>query len=459
MVGSELWDGAKLIWPGTGWEKLSATYPEDYVTKLATSDTLRVGKIFDKVSIFGFPFDHLATGYDKALSVLSDIGFSESTGNLTPFPYDWRRDIRDTARLLHQRLAGPDLTGKRIGIVAHSMGGLIARYAMEKLTKPANVELLVLAAVPHHGAPVAFQNLIGARTEVFLTGAQCKRAVNNSKFPAAYQLLPHPATKSFFDASAGGMKPADIYDPNVYRPLGLTGASMDIAKATWSDLPTLSLGQTTPVPYFVIAGNAGTTVIGVYLPQGGSGSVVIDTAVAGDTTVPIWSAAPASLPCRFVPCDHLSVFEDGQMHRVLQGVLKPRVGNNPFLVAFTTNTPSLFLSPDLSLVMPGVASRISVQAAARSIEAGPRSTVIASLVLLDTPATTFSGTLSVKLTTVQGTVDQPSQSIAYQGAPIRKFDLLVPATKPGLLTIDFDGPGWPADESRRATVLVLPPSQ
>jgi pimeloyl-ACP methyl ester carboxylesterase len=285
--------------------------------------------------------------------VSTTVGGHQSTlTTLTPFPYDWRRDIRDTARLLHDRLAMPDLKDKRIGIVAHSMGGLIARYALERLPKSTNVELLVLAAVPNHGAPVAFQNLIGARPEVFLTGAQCKKAVNNPAFPAAYQLLPHPATRSFFNAAGSGMNFADIYDPNVYLPLGLAGASMEIAKSTWNELLTLQLGVSTPVPYFVVAGNAGTTVIAVYLPEGGKGSVVIDTTVAGDSTVPIWSAAPASLPCRFVPCDHLGVFEDGQMHRILQGLLKPSAANQPFFMAFNATAPLHFVTPDLNVIVP-----------------------------------------------------------------------------------------------------------
>ena len=357
-VGSELWDGNELIWPGTGLQKLTDGYPEELVTKLATSETLRVGGILDKVSLFGLGVDHFATGYDKALSLLRSIGFDTNRGTLTPFPYDWRRDIRETARLLHKRLLADDLANKRVGIVAHSMGGLIARFALERISAPANVELLILAAVPHHGAPAAFLNLIGLRPEIFLTGAQCKRVVNNPTFPSAYQLLPHPASKSFFDASVGGMKSVDIYDPNVYLPLGLSGASIAIAKATWDDLPTLDLGELTPVPYVAVAGNAGATTVGIYVSKSGPDSIVIETTAAGDGTVPIWSAAPPSLRCRFVPCDHLGVFEDEQMHRLLQGLLQPEIPNSPV---------ALKLDP-----MGGVASfRLSVQVSQRSVEAGP----------------------------------------------------------------------------------------
>ncbi len=458
IVGSELWDGERLVWPGTALEKVNQSYPEDLVNTLATSNTLRVGKILDKVSLFGLGIDHFATGYDKALSLLKTVGFDADAGTLTPFPYDWRRDIRKTAQLFHDRLSGAELQGRRIGIVAHSMGGLVARYAMEKLPALPNVELLILAAVPHHGAPIAFENLIGARPEIFLTGAQCKRVVNNPNFPAAYQLLPHPATKSFFDAAVGGMKSVDLYDPNVYLPLGLLGAGMETARDTWADLPPLNLGASTPVPYFVVAGNAGVTAVGIYLPRSGQGSVVIETTAAGDGTVPIWSAAPASLPCRFVPCDHLGVFEDGQMHRLLQGLLKPVAGNLPMAMGLNTVGAVRTLSAGLNIVGGPASPRLSIQVAQRSVEAGPHGAVIASLVLLDAPQPALSGTLSVTLTTADGTVPQPPVPISYAGAPIRKLDLLVPAPKPGLLTIDFSGPGFPTDAERPATVLVLPAS-
>ncbi len=49
------------------------------------------------------------------------------------FPYDWRRDNVETARILVQKLeALKRKTGEKdikFDIVAHSMGGLIARYA------------------------------------------------------------------------------------------------------------------------------------------------------------------------------------------------------------------------------------------------------------------------------------------------------------------------------------------
>ena len=47
---------------------------------------------------------------------------------LYTFPYDWRVDLFETARMLADKLDQIYQTGaKQITIVAHSMGGLVAR--------------------------------------------------------------------------------------------------------------------------------------------------------------------------------------------------------------------------------------------------------------------------------------------------------------------------------------------
>jgi hypothetical protein len=125
-------------------------------------------------------------------------------------------------------------------------------------------------------------------------------------------------------------------------------------------------------------------------------------------------------------------------------------------MALGLSAPVQVISSDLSIIGGPASPRLSVQVSQRSVEAGPQSTVIASLVLLDAAQPTLTGTLSVTLTNAGGEVPQPPQPISYSGAPIRKLDVLVPTPKPGLLTIDFSSPGWPTDAERPATVLVLP---
>jgi pimeloyl-ACP methyl ester carboxylesterase len=73
------------------------------------------------------------------------MGFHEARGSLIPFAYDWRVDVRTSAAVLRDRLSQPDLHGQRVAIIAHSMGGLVTRYALEKLGIPHDIRVELCA--------------------------------------------------------------------------------------------------------------------------------------------------------------------------------------------------------------------------------------------------------------------------------------------------------------------------
>lgn len=70
------------------------------------------------------------------------------------FPYDWRKDISLTASLLDQKIneiktqTGSD----RVDVVAHSMGGLVARNYISDPAKAQNVRKLFTLGTPHLGS-------------------------------------------------------------------------------------------------------------------------------------------------------------------------------------------------------------------------------------------------------------------------------------------------------------------
>ncbi len=77
--------------------------------------------------------DVVATGIDgKAYGAI--VEFLSETHQVIPFPYDWRLSIEDSGRRLNQKLqeilAGIDRSRQPVRIVAHSMGGLVARSMM-----------------------------------------------------------------------------------------------------------------------------------------------------------------------------------------------------------------------------------------------------------------------------------------------------------------------------------------
>ncbi|WP_329197619.1 MULTISPECIES: alpha/beta fold hydrolase [unclassified Streptomyces] len=75
------------------------------------------------------------------------------TYNYSPFT----RDLRDTARQLARRVGELcERTGQeRIDLVGHSLGGLVARYYIQRLGGDAHVRTLVTLGTPHAGTIVA----------------------------------------------------------------------------------------------------------------------------------------------------------------------------------------------------------------------------------------------------------------------------------------------------------------
>ncbi|MDV2496457.1 MAG: hypothetical protein RX316_09670 [bacterium] len=89
-------------------------------------------------------------------SILNAIG---GRGDFVEFPYDWRTDLNEVADTLHKRLTNDwakQFKNKRIIIVAHSMGGVVAwRWKNKYLRKrkyPFTIEKLVLLGVPLKGS-------------------------------------------------------------------------------------------------------------------------------------------------------------------------------------------------------------------------------------------------------------------------------------------------------------------
>lgn len=161
------------------------------------------------------------------------------------FPYDWRHDNVTNAQELVRRierlketLHRPDL---KFNIIAHSMGGLIARYAAmygkEDLPAgngdiqptwagAAHISKIVMIGVPNEGSADALATLIegysiteGIRRRVpLLNKLTAEDAVRT---PSVFQLLPHAGATKFLDENLKELQ-IDLYDPEVWRRYGWT---------------------------------------------------------------------------------------------------------------------------------------------------------------------------------------------------------------------------------------------
>lgn len=159
------------------------------------------------------------------------------------FSYDWRRDNVANARdlvqrvqRLKQRLQRPEL---KFNVVAHSMGGLIARYAAmygdadlppdDVTIRPtwqgaAHISKIVMIGTPNEGSSDAFATLVegysiteGLRRRVPLLNKLT--AADAARTPSVFQLMPHRDAAKFLDEN---LRPLDIdlYDPEVWKRYG-----------------------------------------------------------------------------------------------------------------------------------------------------------------------------------------------------------------------------------------------
>ena len=96
--------------------------------------------------------------YGKLLDFLSAIPKS----TFIPFPYDWRQSVATTADLLAQDILKKGPVATEIFIVAHSMGGLVAKLAVDRLHETPmsrKAPTVIALGSPFKGSAKAFRTL------------------------------------------------------------------------------------------------------------------------------------------------------------------------------------------------------------------------------------------------------------------------------------------------------------
>lgn len=206
-------------------------------------ETLRLGKILPEVHVYRDLLQSLRefAGYHEG--DWSNPGAEGDRDSYYVFAYDWRRDNVENARELVRRVARlkdqlqrPDL---RFNVIAHSMGGLVARYAAmygdqdlppnAKQITPnwagaQHFNKIVMLGVPNQGSADAFTTFLygysiteGLRRRVpLLNRLTVEDAITS---PALFQLLPHARATRFLDEE---LKPVsvDLYDPAIWKRYG-----------------------------------------------------------------------------------------------------------------------------------------------------------------------------------------------------------------------------------------------
>ncbi len=245
----------------------------------------------------------LPVGLEKLTYLKIGIRLNKQT-HLHEFPYDWRRPMEYNADLLHARIerwAAGD-PHREFTLVAHSMGGLVARTYMARHPGDAEkrVKRLILHGTPNFGAANAVDNLVNGNSmmeTVDKLNSQNEMRLLANSLPSVYQLLPAPP-ESF---PSGRPYPVDfdLYDAAAWPVPSIRQKYLDAARFMYAVLWKIH----PQIPVDVIAGFNVETLVSLKLASGQAGLVMNSIGEgedSGDGTVPLWSSLLPSASCYYI---------------------------------------------------------------------------------------------------------------------------------------------------------------
>lgn len=418
IMGSVLEDDAGVVWPGSLGDVLGGYGKFDRLVKpdLKVTDVIR--------DVF-----RIVNQYDDLISSLKKCGFKETAdgkGTLRVCPYDWRKDNAIAARGLAEIV---DLTTTDLGadceinLVAHSMGGLVARSYLESglyNNKPghARVRRLITLATPHRGAPLALSAAVGLEKRAFLSAAQVKAMANNESFPSLYQLLP-PAGEPFARSRAdeARFQPIDVYTSSVARALKLSESNLASASRFHK---TLAIERKpAECRYFCFSGTRQLTTTSVEISGlgGNARSTRIDREGGGDGTVPVWSSSIAGVQMEPTGGEHGDIYKNGELKRGLGSLL-----GKPGLLLATGLVPELSVLPKIARLDAPVRVTIDL----------PADTVAIQGVLILQRMIDKAGDL------IENPAALSRRTVAYSGPAIDHLVVIITAPDvPGIYRLEF----------------------
>ncbi|HEU0089603.1 MAG TPA: hypothetical protein VFQ77_18490 [Pseudonocardiaceae bacterium] len=264
------WQHLIVVLPGIGGSVLARPgSPEDVVwdagkgdiadlvlrpdrMSLAESPCLTPLGLTESTKFLGFT---LVPGYERLLDQLGQYGRVDRRGDpcypvpgakVVAVPYDFRRSIVVAAErvdaVVCAHLAGLSQAERagRVIVVAHSMGGLVARVWLGLLGRWPWCRALITLGTPHRGAPKALNCLVNG---VRLVGCELSRPTELLRgWPAVAELLPR--YRSVWDTTAGTARyPHEL-------PLPLLAPAAKVAfdlhrqiEQCWQDMPRSGPGM------------------------------------------------------------------------------------------------------------------------------------------------------------------------------------------------------------------------
>jgi pimeloyl-ACP methyl ester carboxylesterase len=274
----------------------------------------------DPADIGNGRLSELRLGRSRRIEPLGGIAYSylplklrlEARGfDVVLHDYDWRQDLRVLGAQLAQRLRAD--RSEQIALIGHSMGGLLARTALNELAlhpaAAARVMRIISLGTPHHGSIAAVQALRAAYPVVCRLAAVDRRhdarQLSQSvfaTFASLYQLLPE---------HAGGV---DLHDPGVWPSRGARPQSGRLAASRGWRAQMAAPDER----FHCIVGTGQRTVTGL---ERRGGQFRYEISSAGDGTV---STLRASLPGArnyYLRCEHSELPRDAVVAAAIEDLL------------------------------------------------------------------------------------------------------------------------------------------
>ncbi len=222
--------------------------------------------------------------------------------------YDWRRSIDVLGRELRDRIRHDGAAP--VALVAHSMGGLVARAAMA-LDRRRRIGRLIMLATPNHGSFAPVLALRGAYPPVrriaqldHLHDAETHAQHVFATFPGLYQLL--PAHERF--------AAPDLYDPASW-PADSHAPRPDLLRKAQRIRGLLAPADER---FTMIAGIDQPTVTGLSMRRD---AFVYHVSRAGDGTVPVDLAMLAGVDTYYARENHSELPHDTRVVRAIVDLL------------------------------------------------------------------------------------------------------------------------------------------
>ncbi|MDB9466152.1 esterase/lipase family protein [Dolichospermum circinale] len=205
--GRNLWDTGNIIWAMTGLNNDNLQrlrmQGDDYLIDDLEDGVQATGLIRVPGVIGGLiktdDYSSISNLITEEFNVTKGEIHDNNPANFFEFPYDWRRDNRVAARKLQQLIdkrlpQWREKTGNekaKVIILAHSMGGLVARHYLEVLEGWQNCRALVTFGTPYRGAVNSVNYLANEQRLGFADLTDIVRS-----FTSVYQLMPiYPMVK------------------------------------------------------------------------------------------------------------------------------------------------------------------------------------------------------------------------------------------------------------------------